>query len=140
MQADEGDQLVVVEDRLDHAVLRKVAAAAERVVVEDDVAGPEVLPADLEDRPLDDVDDRAEMGRAELGLRDHLALVVEDRAREVEPFVEERRVRRVAHRDAHLASGRDEVVVDDLERDLVDSVGWLIGMLRRHASSLAVAA
>ncbi len=132
MQATKAISSLVVEDGLDHAVLRQVAAAAERVVVEDDVARVEVLLADLEDRPLDDVDDRPEMGWAELGLRDHLALGVEDRAREVEPFVEERRVRRVAHRDAHLAGGRDEVVVDDLERDLVD-VG------RRSGSSVAPA-
>ena len=33
----EADQLVFVEDGLDDAVLREVAAAAERVVVEDDV-------------------------------------------------------------------------------------------------------
>ena len=117
----EGDQLAVTEDGLDDAVLGQVAAAAEGVVVEHDVARTEVLLADLEDRPLDDEDDRTEVGRAELGLGDHLALGVEDRAREVEPLVEERRIRRVAHRDAHLARRRDEVVVDDLERHLVDA-------------------
>ena len=46
--------------------------------------------------------------------------LVEDGAREVEAFVEERRVRGVAHRDAHLARRRDQIVVDDLQGDLVD--------------------
>ena len=119
----EGDELVAGEHRLDDAVLREVAAAPERVVVEDHVAGVEVLLADLEDRPLDDVDDGAEVRGAELRLGDHLAAVVEDRAREVQALVEEGRVGRVPHRDAHLAGGRDEVVVDDLEGDLVDGCG-----------------
>ena len=116
----EGHQLVVVEDGLDDAVLGEVTATPERVVVEDHVLGVEVLGADLVDRPLDDEEDGAELRRAELGLRDHLAARVEDGAGEVQPLVEQRRVGRVAHGDAHLARRGDQEVVGHLQGDLVD--------------------
>ena len=69
----------------------------------------------------------AELGRAELGLPDHVAVAVEQHAREVEALVEDRREGGAHHRDAHLAADVHEAVVDDRERDRVDG--------HAHASS-----
>ena len=124
---DEGDDLALPEDRLQQHVLGHVARAAVGIVVEDDVALLEGVEAELLDRPLDRELDRADLRRAELGLREHVALRVEDDAREVERLVEDRRVGRRHHRHAHVAAAARQVVVDDRQRDRVER--------RRRASS-----
>ena len=74
-------------------VLGDVRAAAVGVVVQDDVAGLERVDAELLDRPADDEQARRDLRRAELGLPDHVAVAVEEHAREVEALVEDRRER-----------------------------------------------
>ena len=93
-------------------MLGHVAGAAVRVVVEDDVALLEGVEPELLDRPLDRELDRADLRRAELGLRDHVPRRVEDDAREVERLVEDRRVGRRHHRHAHVAAAARQIVVD----------------------------
>ena len=113
------EHLALVEVRLDDDELRQVAIRTVGVVREHDVAGAQVLDADLGDRRGHDVDGRADLRRDERRLRDHLRLTVEHDAREVERLVEHRRVARPHHRDPHLLARRDEVVADDLEQERI---------------------
>ena len=62
-----------VEDRPQQHVLRHVAAAAERVVVQHDVARLERLGAELVEHAAHRLADRAEVRRVEAALRDHPA-------------------------------------------------------------------
>ena len=116
---NEAEDLSFVVDGLDHGVLRHVAATAVRVVVNNDVARLEVLQPVLLDGPLDGVEDCPELGWAELRLRDHVAVAVEDHAREVEALVEDGRVGGLHHGDTHLAADVDQLVVEYAQRDLV---------------------
>ena len=120
--ADEPVQLAAVVHWLDHGVLGQVAAAAVGIVVYHHVAGAEVLRSHLGDRPLHGVEDRPDLGRAELGVGDHLRVAVEHHAGEVQPLVEDRGVGGLHHRQPHLAAGVDQVVVDDGEGDAVQGL------------------
>ena len=89
--ADEAVQLAAVVHRLDHGVLGQVAAAAVGVVVHHHVAGGgSFRKSHLGDRPLHGVEDRPDLGRAKLGVGDHLRVAVEHHAGEVQPLVEDR--------------------------------------------------
>ena len=118
----ERDEHALVEDRCEHHVLRHVAAAAERVVVEDDVTrlerGGVVLVEDAAHR----LDDCAEVGRVKRTLPDHLAVPVEERAGEVARLAEDRGVRAPHHLHAHLGGDADEPVADDAHRNRVDAL------------------
>ena len=122
---DEPAQLVLVEDGTDHRMLGDVSPAAVGIVVEHDVAGLERVDPELLHRPADDEHARRELRGAELRLSDHVAAVVEQHAREVEPLVEDRREGGPGHRDPHLAADVHEAVVEDRELDRIDLAGPL---------------
>ena len=130
--ADEAVQLATVVHRLDHRVLGQVAAAAVGIVVHHHVAGGEVLQPHLGDGPLHGVEDRPDLGRAELGVGDHLRVAVEHHAGEVETLIEDRGVGGLHHRQPHLAAGVDQVVVDDGEGDAVQRLRHRSGLLGRR--------
>ena len=63
---------------------------------------------------------RAEVHRDVLGLRDEPAAAVEQRARVIEALLDVRRVRRVAHGDAHLFARICERAAQHFGRDRID--------------------
>ena len=113
----EPEQLALVEDALEQHVLREVAPAAVGVVVDPDVARAERVGAELLEHPADAEVRGAEHRRVVLGLRDHPAGAVEERADEVEALVEDRGVRRLHHGDPHLAADAPQPVVEQRELD-----------------------
>ena len=126
-----------VKDRFEHQVLGHVAAAAVRIVVNDHVPRFERFTAQLRDRPLDGMADGTDLGGASFSLRKHNAVGIEDRAREVARFIEDRGVRRPDHRARHLAAGIDHVIVDDRQRDAVQRGGGCVGLRDRHRVRLS---
>jgi len=111
----ETEQLVAHKDRLEHHVLRHVAAASIGIVVDNDVSGIEGAEPQLFNRPLDRKVDRPQHRRAELGLGHHLSITVENHAGKVQAFVEDSRIGRADHGNAHLAADVDQVIVNDAE-------------------------
>ena len=118
----EGDELAVVEDRPEEHVLRHVAAAAERVVVDHDVARLERGGAELVEHAANRLADRAEVRGVEAALGDHPALAVEESAREVARLAEDRRVGGAHHVRAHLLGDLHELVADHAHRHAVDAL------------------
>ena len=117
---DEHHQLLAVEDRLQHQMLRHVTPAPVRVVVYHHVAGREAVEAQLFDRPPHRMRHGAELRRAELALSDHVTLRIEDGARKVLRLAEYGGVRRAHHCRPHLAGDVHQPVVDDRHGDGVD--------------------
>ena len=119
------DQRAVDEDRLHQQMLRHVALAAVRIVVDDHVALLDrllhLLHAERH-RVQAGADDR----RVHLGLAHHAQVAVEQAAREVPRFAEDRRIRGAHHGAFHLVADVAERVVDHRERDRV--------LLRREPS------
>ena len=110
----EAEKLAVDEEWLEEGVLRTVQAAPVGVVVQDDVAVLDRVERDLLGAGLDQERHAADHRRAELGAGDHVALVVGERAGEIEPLVEDRRVGRLHEQDAHLAAERHHRRIDDV--------------------------
>ena len=98
-------------------MLRHVAAAAERVVVQRRrrPASNDVR-AELGEHAAHRLADRAEMRRVEAALRDHPAAPVEERAREVARLAEDRGVGGAHHVRAHLLRDLHELVADHADR------------------------
>ena len=116
----EAEELALMKDRLQHHVLRHVTGTAIGIVVENNVARLEGLDAELVECPGDGEFDGADLRGAELRLRQHLARGVEDDAGEIERLVEDRRIARLHHRHAHVATGRGQEVIDHGQRDRIE--------------------
>ena len=131
------------EHRGDHGDVGQVRAAVIRVVERVDVARPDVPPV-AGDHHLDRLAHRAEVHRDVRGVRDQVALGVEDRAGEVEALLDVDRVRRRAEPLAHLLGGGHEQVGEDLEQHRVGlgrrfpRSGRERGPARRHAGEQQV--
>ena len=115
----EAQQLAVNEERLEEGVLRTVQAAPIGIVVEDDVAVLDRVERDFLRAGLDQQRHAADHRGAELGAGDHVALIVGERAGEIEPLVEDRRVGRLHQQNAHLAADRHHRRIDDVHGDHV---------------------
>ena len=99
------DQLGLMKGGLKHEDVRDVHAAFVGVVQHDDVAGRDLPQIGVEDR-RDGVGDRAEMHRDRLALRQHAALGVTARRREVHDVLDDFGVRSLDHRVSHLVDER----------------------------------
>ena len=82
--------------------------------------GPNDVGAELVEHAAHRLADRAEVRRVEAALRDHPAVAVEERAREVARLAEDRRVGGAHHVRAHLLRDLDELVADHAHRHAVD--------------------
>ena len=107
----------VHEDGREEGVLRRVQAAPVGVVVHDDIALVHGLVRHLADAGLDEERHAADLRRAVVGDRDHVAVGVGDGAAEVERFVEDRRIGRLHHGDPHLPADGEHRRFDDVHRD-----------------------
>ena len=121
--AREADELVPVEDRAQDEHVRRVrdrSAAEVRVVLNDHVAGPELLVEVLEER-----------GQVGTELPDeHAPVPVGDERVRVVRLADHGRDRRSEHDRIHLVPHHSQRVLDDLERDRVHC-----GRRHRHTSS-----
>ena len=124
--AGEAEELIADEHRPHHHVLGEMAAAAVAVVVDEDVAGMEVLDPLLLHRPFHRVRDGAHHRGGVVLLGDEVAVAIEEDGGEVEPLVEDRRVGRLQHDQRHLGGDVGQGVVDDVERDGVNRHGPLL--------------
>jgi hypothetical protein len=95
-----------------------VGAAVVGVIEDVDVAAADAAAVAL-DHHLDGLAHGAEVHRHVRGVGDQAAVGVEDRAGEVEPFLDVDRVRGGLQAYAHLFGHRHEQVVEDLQHDRV---------------------
>ena len=109
-------QLAVHEERHEEGVVRRVQAAPVGVVVHDDIALGQPLARHLAHAALDDDRHAADVSRAEVRRRDHVALRVGEDTGEVEGLVEDRRVRRLHQGDAHFPTDGEHRALEDAHR------------------------
>ena len=112
-------QLPLVEDRLVHAHVDRVAAAEGRIVVQDQVAFVDVV-TEIARHRLHGRNQRTEMDRDVLPLQDHLRHVVEQGCRIIVRQIEDAGSRRFFERQRHLALCRLENPADHREGDRID--------------------
>ena len=125
----EAHQPVLVEDRRRREDVERVVRAPVRVVEEDEVAGVDVVLAQV----LDHLVQRVVVAAREHGeprrLGHHPQLAVVEREAEVVDLVDDRVVRRPDEVPVHLPRAREQVVVDDLDGDRI--YGFHVGSFRR---------
>ena len=92
-----------------------------------------VVEVDLLRAGLDQQRHAADHRRAEFGAGDHVALGVGERAGEIEPLVEDRRIGRLHQQDAHLAADRDHRRIEDVHHH---RIGRPVRRARRRRARL----
>ncbi len=119
--AGKAEEHIVHEERAHHHVLRQVAPAPVAVVVDQHIAGMQRVEAFFIDGPLHRVRDRAHHRRGVVLLGNQIAVAVQEHRAEIEPFVEDRRIRRLQHHQRHLGRDVGERVMDDVQRYRIES-------------------
>ena len=114
-----GDEPALEEHRLVHRDVVVLVAEAEHVVVEDDVAGVDLV-AEIALDVLAHRRQRERQDRQVLGLLQHAAFGVVEAGDEILGFAQDRRARRLLHRDAHLVGDRLERARVHRQQDRID--------------------
>ena len=127
-------QFAADEDRLEHGVLGRVQAAAVGVVMDDHVARIDV--GNFVHHRAHQERHAADLGRAELGHRDHVALGAGQRAGEILCLAENGRVGRLLDVDPHLAANGDHGGIDDVHRDHIHD-GFSSPLFRNRVGNIA---
>ena len=115
----EGWSLVAIEDRDDHRDIGQMRAAAIGIVQDIGIPAPDAAPVPSLPARIDDSSDalahRPEVHRNVRSVCDKSALVVKNRAGEVEPFLDVDAGGGGLKSDAHLLGNGHEEVVEDFE-------------------------
>ncbi len=120
---DVAEKLAVVEHRRDHGDVVEVNPAAVGIVGNEHVAGLEAFRAVGPNRLRNDLDHRPEVDRLSEGLRGNLQSPIEERAGEVRPGLDVRRVGASPERQCHLLRRRGQRVARDLKGDRIEPGG-----------------
>jgi hypothetical protein len=124
----EADQRIAEEHRSHHGHVVEVRAHGVRVVAEIDVAGTQVLLADVVLQRADGLPQIPEENRQSRGLGHHLPVAIEETHAEVEHLVDDRVVGRSEKGDLHLIARRYEPVADQFQSDGMDFVRNRLGV------------
>ena len=108
---------LIVEDRHDHGDVGQMRAATIGIVEHIGIAAPEPTPVPFAptrlDHPRDGIAHAAQMHRNMRRIGDQRAFGIEQRAGEIEPFLDIDRARRALEHYTHLlGDGHEEIVVD----------------------------
>ena len=122
-----GHQRAAVEDRLEHRDVVVLVAAAEHVVVQDDVARVDVL-AEEPHHVLAGRLERESEHRDVLGLLEHAPFRVVEAGDEIARLVEDGRARGAKQRETHLAGDRFQPALEYRQQD-----GIGLGLFHRRA-------
>ena len=112
----EADQLALMEDGHHNCDVGRVGRAEVRIVVENDVAGVDVV-AEQRDDALDDLRHRAHKHRSRVGLGDVVALSVKQSGTEILGLANDRRVRHAVEDAGHLLRDGVEGAADHAHQD-----------------------
>src|SRR5262249_33482212 len=104
-----------------------------RIVVQCDIPRPPTI-TEVPDQHLHRLVHRRQMHQHELPLRNQLPVTGEDRAAEVLPLVQDRRIARALHNRAHLTRDPDQPILDHRQTNLVDRLKSRVPRGNRHAA------